>query len=254
MVQAYHVYAFNYQKDFYNYNLITYINVIASLIFGAPFVAKGIFKSFYGSQPYVPVGREIEELASKLKPEVLGQLFNSQEQNQRLSYSNHLLKFMQENMDLEFLKSVEIDKKNPKSDMEEIEDENKQIAASNQEDLENIKTGKCSSNQLAYQNARWTLHFFGHPVSPVPRPAKSKSIEPIPVALLTDPDNPEHTLSLEASFDNEYDKKYLSDRTNIGLELRAGDAAVRGTVVADQFEMPLPQRLSLTPLVGTFRF
>jgi hypothetical protein len=92
---------------------------------------------------------------------------------------------------------------------------------------------------------------------PLPRnnpPEVKESLSPIPVAALYPDNSTEPQLVLDVDFNSPYDQSYTQQRSDTSFELRAGDAAIRGPLVAGQFKLGLPKGLSLTPSIDSFRF
>lgn len=211
-------------------------------------IVKAFVKRTQGHQPYIPRIADIQQLATALKSESLELYCKSGKT--RLSCSYYLLKFMQENPPV--LLNTRILSSNDSS----LELENKTLIGDQEDKLQTNQqpTSKVSTPVASVNSPSWSPSLLWRPLSKNNQPESKQGRLSVTVAELYEEGSDKTQLTLEADFSSPYDQSYTRQRLDISLLFRAGDAAVRGPSVAGQFEMRLPENLSLSSTIDSFRF
>ena len=207
---------------------------LIALLFVNIFTVKVAHKRFFGGYiPYVPRIQQINQLKVLQNPEKLKDHLTAGNQTIRLSY--HLFKFMQEN----YQNSTRVV---PTSDN-----------GVNSQPPEPAFLREAKGDGSQHCRHPWSPRLQWQAV-PVVQPFSAPDPQGLPstaIATLHCGDCKENILTCELGFDEE-DRAYTRQRFDIIFELRVADAAVRGSTVASQFAMGLPQGLSLSKGVTSF--
>ena len=206
--------------------ILAFFPIILSLKVGY----KGVFGGYL---PYVPRASQIDQLKVLDDAEKLRGHITAGHQTIRLSY--HLLKFIRENCQMPAPIAL-------------VNDNASNIQL---KEASFLREEKGDDPQRCRHS--WSPRLQWQAV-PVVHPFSASDPQALPttaIAILRCGACQENILTCELGFDEE-DLAYNRQRFDADFEYRAQDAAIRGSTVASQFAMGLPQGLSLSEGVTSF--